>query len=534
MSVVSNGGRRIPRGRIRLEEFHELAADLLCVQTFEGDLLWWNPAFERTLGFGPAELAGMSAGDLIHPDDLDSTVDLLPGLARGDQLVGFVNRYRTRSGDWRYIEWTARAVAGERLAYAAGRDVTERYETEVVLERRERALEAILRASPDIVSVLDSAGVVSEVSDVSMEILGYRLSGESPDEASTVVHPDDLALVTERYRALFSGKATYASLRCRVRHARGHYVHLDSRARSIRDEEGKVVGVVVVARDATADLAAEEQLRSACEAAEKALREKADFMSMMSHELRNPLNAILGFGQLLQMDELAPDQAQAVEHIMMAGHHVLGMAEELLDLARLDSGRLAMDIAPVEVLGVAEEALALNAPSAASRRVSISLSGPRRLLAAADRQHLLQILVNLVSNAVKYNHPGGSVVVSWAPASDGQVRIDVADSGPGIAPGTEDRLFKLFDRLGAETTGVDGAGVGLALSRRLAAAMGGTLELSSSSGAGSVFSILLPPPPPQGAYPKGERVESGGTECSGEGREASSDDPLASFPVGVP
>jgi signal transduction histidine kinase/ActR/RegA family two-component response regulator len=256
-----------------------------------------------------------------------------------------------------------------------------------------------------------------------------------------------------------------------------------------------------------------EALLTAKQAAEEASQAKSEFLSRMSHELRTPLNAILGFAQLLELDDLTADQRESVDHILRAGRHLLDLVNEVLDLSRIEAGRLQLSPEPVLVGDVLREALDLVRPLAAERRVRLAVgadagaAAPRRVV--ADLQRLKQVLLNLLSNAIKYNREGGGVVLACEAAPDERLRLVVTDTGPGIPADRLARLFTPFERLGAEQSGVEGTGLGLALSQRLVAAMGGTLGVESRPGQGSSFWVELPPagedeeeaPPADGGAP---------------------------------
>jgi len=246
-------------------------------------------------------------------------------------------------------------------------------------------------------------------------------------------------------------------------------------------------------REALAEQARLEQgQRQARESAEAANRSKSEFLSRMSHELRTPLNAVLGFGQLLELDELQPSQQESVEQIIKGGRHLLELINEVLDISRIETGTLPLSPEPVLVSDLMHDTLALMRPLAAHRNIHIAIddaSTANHVL--ADRQRLKQVLLNLVANAIKYNHEGGTVALSCETVDPDQLRIHVSDTGPGIRPEDLQQLFVPFERLGAERSDIEGAGVGLALSRRLTEAMGGTLTASSTYGEGSRFTIQL-------------------------------------------
>ena len=228
------------------------------------------------------------------------------------------------------------------------------------------------------------------------------------------------------------------------------------------------------------------------EVAERANRAKNEFMSSMSHELRTPMNAILGFGQLLQAAPLSEDDRDSVEHIVKAGRHLLELINEILDLSRIEAGRLALSPEAVEVGELLHDTVDLMRPTAASRAIAIEIEAiPDEVHVYADRQRLKQVLLNLLSNAVKYNRDGGSINVRTTPIGPDRLRLVVVDTGPGIAAARMDGLFEPFERLGAEGTSIEGTGLGLALVKRLTEAMGGTIGVESEPGRGSTFWIEL-------------------------------------------
>lgn len=234
----------------------------------------------------------------------------------------------------------------------------------------------------------------------------------------------------------------------------------------------------------------DERKRAEAEA-DRANRAKSEFLSRMSHELRTPLNGILGFAQLLAMDALSPEQREAVEHILKGGRHLLTLVNEVLDIARIEAGKLSISLEPVLVREVLQAALDLVRPQAAERGIRLPDHVGCDRYVTADRQRLQQVLLNLLSNGVKYNRDGGMVGVTCEEAPEGRLRIRVSDTGPGIAPALLARLFTPFDRLGAEQAGIEGTGLGLALSRRLVEAMQGSLSVASEPGVGSTFIVDL-------------------------------------------
>jgi protein-histidine pros-kinase len=258
--------------------------------------------------------------------------------------------------------------------------------------------------------------------------------------------------------------------------------------------------VISVIRDITARVQVSRALQQAMEEAEVARREaeaanqaKSEFLSRMSHELRTPLNAVLGFAQLLDMDPLSSTQHANIRRILKGGRHLLDLINEVLDIARIESGRLQLSPEPVRIMDAMREALDLVRPLAIERDIGLAVE-PGSLcdrFVTADRQRLKQVLLNLLANGVKYNRPGGAVTLSCVEVAGDQLRIAVRDTGFGIPPDKLERLFQPFDRLGAETTEVEGTGLGLALSRGLVEAMGGAITVESDVDVGSTFYVEL-------------------------------------------
>lgn len=244
----------------------------------------------------------------------------------------------------------------------------------------------------------------------------------------------------------------------------------------------------------TADLESTfRDLEAARTAAETANQSKSEFLSRMSHELRTPLNAVLGFAQLLELEQLDHNQHESVTQIVKGGRHLLELINEVLDIARIDTGNLALSAEPVLPNDVVSDVIDLVRPLAVERSISITTNlGVSDAYVLADRQRLRQILLNLLSNAVKYNRLGGTITVACDQRDPTQLRITVTDTGAGIPADLHAKLFQPFERLGAEQTDIEGTGVGLALSRRLADAMGAKLDFQSTVGHGSTFWVELP------------------------------------------
>ena len=268
----------------------------------------------------------------------------------------------------------------------------------------------------------------------------------------------------------------------------------------VLDADGNLAGIIHRVEDVTEfvrlkELETEQQqeLQEANEQLRTANQAKSDYLSRMSHELRTPLNAILGFGQLLEMDELRDEQRESLGQILSAARHLLALINEVLDIAAIEAGRLPLSLEPVAVADIVAEGVSLIRPLADQH--GILLASPTPSCAThilGDRQRLKQIVLNLLSNAVKYNREGGSVHLACEQVDGERLRIKVTDTGPGIPPEAIQRLFVPFERLSDEQGSIEGTGLGLPLSKRLAEAMGGTLQVESAVDRGSTFWVELP------------------------------------------
>lgn len=487
-----------------LDQLFGLSIDMLSIIRADGTFKHVNPAWTATLGWSQGELVNTPYMSFVHPDDQAATVREATRLAEGARIIDFENRYRTKDGGYRWMNWRVTPSADSQLHYCLTRDVTDTRRIRDELAHRAEALQAanqaLDRARSEIQAILDHSPIVVFVTDTEgryrmLNSASARLTGRPPHtllgrSAADVFPPETAQVLHEHLRRVVAeGRAITFEEVLPV----GDGYRICSVVRfPLRDAHGDISGVCGMSLDVTEQRAAAEAVQHARAEADRANRAKSDFLSRMSHELRTPLNAMLGFAQLFDRERLSGEERENVRHILEGGRHLLDLINEVIDISRVESGTLALSNEAVDVEEAIDSAIGIIRPLAAQRGIAIQRPGGHAtgLAVFADRQRLRQVLLNLLSNAVKYNHPGGAIAVTTV-AIEGRIRIAVRDTGPGIRPDRLPRLFQPFERLGAEQSAVEGTGLGLTLSKALCEAMGGRLAVSSVVDEGTTFTIDL-------------------------------------------
>lgn len=465
-----------------------------------GDIVDINVRACAVLGRERQTLMGARLIDLVHPDDQSAMKSAIEG-SRRDRSA-FVVDCRVESAA-RGVCWfevqSAPHFVGDHIVfwYIAFTDITDRKKHDAWLSQRNALLTALSHNLPGMIYVFrpgpDKGGRMDFVSEGVRDVFGA-----SPQEALASpwvlynrVIPEDLnRFFQQRDEAVASSGRLHSEFR--VKNAQGEIRWCSADSVSGLDADGNEVRCGYIS-----DITEHKLYQEACmaaEAAERASRAKSEFLSRMSHELRTPLNAVIGFAQLLRMDKQAPlneGQARKAELIERSGAHLLAVISDVLDLSRIEAGDMPISVEPVHVETAVQDVLAMVGDAAHLAQVElvpplIEMVPP----VMADRVRLRQVLVNLISNAVKYNRKGGTVRVRvW---QDGpHVALQVSDTGMGLSPDQQAHLFEPFNRLGAERTSIDGTGIGLVIVQRLISLMGGTLSVSSQVGVGTTFTVVL-------------------------------------------
>ena len=480
------------RAQLALQAFSDSIPAIAWVATSDGLVERFNAQWYDYTGTSREQDAGRGWIKAVHPDDVAAARAAWVG-ARGGKEAWQVE-YRLRRKDGVYRWFLIRAVPQLDLLGAVQRWFGTTFDIDDArqAETQRRLLASIVENSSDFIGVADTRGNPIYGNRAAMELVGLKdleqvrhskvIDYFIPEQRQFV---DEVVLPTVSTEGRWSGELTMQ-----------HFVtgatfpvwydlfRVDDRV------TGQPVNFATITRDLSERKRFEVKLIEAAAVADKANRAKSDFLSNMSHDLRTPLNAILGFAQLLESGAPAPTPAQKrnLEQIIKGGWYLLDLVNELLDLAQIESGNLSLAHEPVSLAELMLECRALIEPQASERAIALTFpSSELASLVLSDRTRLKQVVLNFLSNAVKYNKTSGAVNVEFALSPPDAIRVSVRDTGKGLAPEQLAQLFQPFNRLGREAGPEQGTGIGLVMSRRLVELMGGAIGAESVVGVGSVF-----------------------------------------------
>jgi PAS domain S-box-containing protein len=474
------------------------SADAIVGETLDGVITDWNPAAERLYGYAADEVVGKSI-TILSPPELPHEIDaFLNRVRRGESIEGFQTVRRTKDGRLIPVSVTISPVRDDagRIVAASGisRDIGEAVRAQELLRRSEARFRSLVTNATDIITILDPDGIIRYESPPIARILGYGQDELVGRNAFDLVHPEDREATWAAYAEALEDARLVPTVEFRFRHADGSWRWLESTGTNLLADPD-VAGFVVNSRDVTERKRAEAELRAALEAAQAANRATSQFLAMMSHELRTPMQAVLGYADLLLAgpeSSLTAEQREDLEAIRRGAGRMIALVKQILDLSRLDAGRWECVAEPVDVAKAVALVRRDVAPQAAASGLGLCVELPPDLPPVrADEEGLHQVLLNLVGNAVKFTERGG-VRVS-ARTEDDRVAITVSDTGIGISPEALPYIFDEFRQADSRLSRRHGgAGLGLAIAKKLADQMGGCIGVESQVGVGSAFTLRLP------------------------------------------
>ncbi|MGK2952043.1 MAG: PAS domain-containing protein [Thiobacillus sp.] len=461
--------------------------------------LFWTERIAPLFGYPVAELETSYDNFLaaIHPDDRQAVTDAINACVERDVPYEIEHRVVWPDGTVRWLLERGAVVRdddGKPLQMlGVVQDIDDRKKAEIALAERER----LLREAQTLASIgnwtADLATGELIWSDEIYRIFGYEPRSFAPsiEAFHAMVHPDDRAGVRESEKA--AERTGRHDVVHRILRPDGTVRHVHELAQAETDATDRLMRLAGTVQDITEQVETEQALIAARDEADRANKAKSEFLSSMSHELRTPMNAVLGFGQLMEYDDTLPgEHLDSVREILKAGYHLLELINEVLDLAKVESGQIDLSLEPVEVCPIVDECLGLVGPLADKRNIQLTHLGLAGAMVRADRTRLKQALLNLLANAIKYNREGGIVRLDVRPEGKDRLRIRVMDTGPGIPARRLVELFQPFNRLDAEGSDIEGTGIGLTITQRIVEMMGGAVGVESEVGIGSTFWIELP------------------------------------------
>jgi PAS domain S-box-containing protein len=496
---------------------------------------WTQDGRSREVTFVSAkltELFGLAPQDVLHKPDLVSSLrhpDDREGVRARVEAAVVHNlpldiefRMLQPQGGHRWVRMTSVRAPDEggcKVRVGMLFDITDRRLAEQALREQGELWKRAMESTGDAVWDWDLETGVEQMSGNVAELYGYA-PGElqpTPDTMDALTHPDDVPAMHQAREDHFAQRTRVYLNEHRILCKDGHWKWVLSRGMVIRRaDDGRPLRMIGTHTDIDAAKRREELQRER-DLAAAADRAKSELLSRVSHELRTPLNAVLGFSQLLARPEAGLEATQAawVGHILASGRHLLALVDDVLDLSAVQSGQLRLAPGRIDLRQVLAEALSMSAHDAAAAGVQLPCPADLNSLvpapAWADRARCRQVIGHLVSNAIKYNRRGGQVRVAVQLQGDFAC-LSVADDGPGIPEPLSARLFQPFERLQAAQGAVKGTGLGLALSRQIAQAMGGALALAAAGGPGACFELQLPLAREDGTGPRAAGRQAGPVE----------------------
>jgi two-component system, sensor histidine kinase and response regulator len=500
ISERKRAGQKLEESERRFRALIEKSSDALSLFDRNGRVLWDAPSTtHRALGYTPEELIGRFAFELVHPDDMDRIRSVFEELiANPDTCITAQYRLRHKEGPWRWMEGTATNYLDDPVLQAIvvnERDITERRQAEEDLRKSEERFQLIARATNDTVWDWDLLTNRVWWNEGIKTVFGYPGNAVLNDGHwwDQHIHPEDHQRIIDSMRQIIDGGGHFWSAEYRYRRADGNYADVFDRAYVMHDRHARPVRMIGAMMDITERKRSELDLARARDEALESARVKSEFLANISHEVRTPLNGIIGMTVLLEDSDLAPEQHSFVETIKNSSEALLSIINDILDFSKMEAGKLHFESLDFDLVATAESTIELLADRAEKKHIELVLlvdpDVPARL--RGDPGRLRQVITNLVVNAIKFTDHGEVVVrIGVESQSDSSVTLlcTVKDTGVGIPPSALPYLFHAFSQAdGSTTRKYGGTGLGLAISKQIVEMMGGQIGVQSTLDQGSTF-----------------------------------------------
>jgi len=478
----------------KLEKLFSMSIDLICVAGTDGFLKKINPAFTQILGFEEKELLGTPYSNLLHPDDVEGSLKEVERLGTGIKTIGFENRFKTKTGNYRLLSWVANPDAATGELYCIGRDITEKRETEQKLFKMQERHLTFFNNSQGIMSTHDMQGNLLHVNPAGAKMLGYTTEELEAKNLVDVLSPETrgnvkpyLKLLKENRRA--EGLMTVISKQGEIKTWKYNNILITD-----GDEEYAIGNAL----DITELIYIENELKKAKDLAEKNAAAKDVFLANMSHEVRTPMNAIIGFSELLASTKLNSEQREFIDSVQLAGENLIVIINDILDFSKIESNNLTLEELPISLREITNHVKKLLVQKATEKGLALNLyiedEIPEFIL--GDKVRLTQILTNTIGNAIKFTEKGKIDVFCHVVSKNDtscKIEISVKDTGIGIPADKLALIFERFKQADNDTTRkYGGTGLGLSISKKLTELFGGTIQVHSQVDVGSEFTIQVP------------------------------------------
>jgi len=482
------------KSQAALRKILDSIADPLTVTDMQGVYLDVNDAFVNVTGYSREELIGKAVWDMPlrkwHEADNSLLVELMnKGTVRNAEAT-----MRTKAGNEIpvLISTVLIELNGRQCGLTIARDISERKQQELKLQQSEQYYRTLIESSSDVLLVINAAGNIVFVGGAGRGELGYKPNDVVGTSGAILVHPDDLMRHAENTRDAFLNPGKVFRSEARIKAADGRWVEFEFMGSATTDPHGNRI-MITTMRNIAERKRAERELANARDQALAASKAKSEFLSSMSHEIRTPMNAILGMADLMSETELSTDQRRCLDTVISNGTALLELINSILDLAKVESGRLSLEKVEFDVVELTEKVADTLAVRAHGKGLELALRFAPNLPSAliGDPLRIRQVLINLIGNAIKFTEQG-EVLIEVArntdPSIPGNLKFSVRDSGIGIEPDKLATIFSAFTQADSSTTRrYGGSGLGLAIVERLVTLMGGYVRAESTPGHGSLF-----------------------------------------------